>query len=243
MLGSVDITVMRLRLAHLVEPSNAAQVRSAIRLRFAPFGCLLPDHPVLQAAPPNWRHKASKAPQASSVVRGSFEGDPDGLIQHSRTLPSYVTDLDLEVTQADHVWNSMIEDGRHVSQVRIGVFELLNALFEEHSKYKAKYAPRLRLVTIPNALSLFWASLSGRHRPTFERCSRSTTRSHQSSRQSGVGPRTSSRPWQAMGGARKAEEPLVDPTRGSNLAPARLKVVVQSAPRSSSSGLPRKSRT
>ena len=92
MLGSADIKVRPLKLALMVDPSSASQVRDAIRLACTQWGGMFfPIIPVHKRMPASWRDGPLKAPMAQDVVKGYLDGfDPDVLVQFGKALPKYI---------------------------------------------------------------------------------------------------------------------------------------------------------
>jgi hypothetical protein len=53
------------------------------------------------------------------------------------------------------------QEGNLSPKFGIGIFELLEDIFEEYFRYKPKYPVKVVLPKIPGQFSLFWASLFG----------------------------------------------------------------------------------
>lgn len=162
MFGTIDIKVRPIKISYLVDPNNAKQVREAIRISSSLWGGLhFPIIPLYKRMPATWKDGPLKAPPAKNVVLGYIEAfDPDILVQLSKDVPSYITDLGLEIIRPEEIWKTI--DERQLSpRFGLGIFELFNDIFDEHFKYKAKYPIKVILPKIPNQLSLFWASLFG----------------------------------------------------------------------------------
>ena len=162
MFGTVDIKTRPLRLAYLVDPQNVSQVREAIRLSSSLWGgAYFPIIPLHKRMPATWRDKPLKAPPAKDVILGSLEAfDPDVLVQFSKDIPSFITETGLRLIKPDEIWNSL-NDGSLAPKFGVGIFELLNDIFERHFKYTSKYPVKVLLPKIPRTLSLFWASWLG----------------------------------------------------------------------------------
>ena len=163
MFGTVDVKTRPLRLAYLVDPNSAGQVREAIRLSSSLWGgAYFPIIPLHKRVPATWRDKPLKAPSAKAVILGYLEAfDPDILVQFSREVPSFVTDIGLRIIKPEEVWN-VLDEGRSLSPgFGIGIFEILNDVFEKHFRYTSKYPMRVILPQMPRMLSLFWTSWLG----------------------------------------------------------------------------------
>ena len=162
MLGTVDIKLRPLRLAFLVDPGNVKQAREAIRLASTLWGgAYCPIIPLYKRMPKTWRDPI-KVPPAKSVVLGNVDAfDPDVLVQLSAQVPAYLTDTKRRIIAPQDVWRTLDDRVAWSPQWGIGVFELLDAMFQEFFKYKSKYPPRMLLPKLPAKMALFWASVFG----------------------------------------------------------------------------------
>lgn len=163
MVGTIDVKTRPIRVGYLVDPNDAGQVRSAIRLSSTLWGGVFcPIVQLHKRMPATWRDKPLKAPPAESVVQGYLAAfDPDVLIQLSATLPQYVTNRGIEVIKPEDIWQPL-KDKSLSPKFGIGIFELLNDIFDKYFKYKAKYPVKVVIPTIPtDKLALFWASFLG----------------------------------------------------------------------------------
>jgi hypothetical protein len=163
MFGSIDIKTRPLKLAFLVDPNNAKQVREAIRLSSTLWGGdYFPIITLHKRMPLTWREGPLKAPTAKSVILGYIEAfDPDVLVQLSKEIPSYISDVGLEIIKPDEIWQPLDENRNLSPKFGIGIFELLTEIFEQNFKFKAKYPIEVVFPQIPQQFSLFWASLFG----------------------------------------------------------------------------------
>src|SRR6266446_7392042 len=93
MIGSVDVKTRPLRLAYLVDPRNAAQIREAIRMSSSLWGgTYFPMLPVYKRMPNTWAEMPLKRPKPDKVFRGYMEAfDPDVLVQFSVEVPAFIT--------------------------------------------------------------------------------------------------------------------------------------------------------
>lgn len=162
MFGSVDIRVRPIRLAYLIDPNNARQVREAIRLSSTLWGgTYFPIIPLHRRMPASWRDPVPPPPARDVILAYLDAFDPDVLVQLSKELPSFVKELGLRVIKPKDVWEHLNEENGLCPQFGIGIFELLHDIFDEYFKFKAKYPVTVRFPQIPKELSLFWASLFG----------------------------------------------------------------------------------
>ncbi|MBJ9675436.1 hypothetical protein [Burkholderia gladioli] len=163
MRGTVDIKIRPIKLAFLVDPNRASQVREAIRLASSLWGgAYFPIIPLFKRMPASWREGPISPPASSNVVRGYIDAfDPDILVQFSESLPSYITDTRLTIVKPQEVW----EGARALDEppYGTGTFTLLDAIYKECFKYKSKYPTRVVVPVIPNKLGLFWAAVYGEY--------------------------------------------------------------------------------
>ena len=167
MLGTIDIKSRPLKLAYLVDPRNTKQVREAIRLSSSLWGG---DHfpiiPLHKRMPATWGEKPLKPPSSKSVILGYLEAyDPDVLVQFSQAVPNYITDIGLRIVKPEEIWTNLNRDEYLSPKFGLGIFELLNDIFEEYFKFKIKYPVEVILPKTPKSLSLFWASWLGEIHP------------------------------------------------------------------------------
>jgi len=164
-LGSADIKVRPLKLALMVDPNSALQVREAIRLACTQWGgTFFPIIPVHKRMPVSWRDGPLKVPPAESVVKGYLDGfDPDILVQFGKDLPKYLLDSKLKVLKPQDFWSSGRDKDATQPTYGIGVLDILLDIYQEHFKFKAKYPLRAIVPVIPKALGLFWASVFGEY--------------------------------------------------------------------------------
>lgn len=163
MIGSAEIKVRPVKLAYLVDPNNATQVRDAIKLSSTLWGgTFFPIIPLYRRMPASWRDKPLKAPPAKSAILGLIDAfDPDILVQFSKSLPSYIELTGLEIIKPEMIWERFSEYARPSPAYGIGIFELLGDIYREHFKYKAKYPVKVAFPKIPKQLALFWTSVLG----------------------------------------------------------------------------------
>lgn len=165
MLGSADIKVRPLKLALMVDPNSALQVREAIRLASTQWGGkFFPIIPVHKRMPTSWRDGVLRAPPAHDVVKGYLDGfDPDILVQFGRELPNYVLGSKLKVLKPADFWSGGRDQDANEPAYGIGVLDVLQDIFREHFKFKAKYPLKAIIPVIPRGLGLFWASVFGEY--------------------------------------------------------------------------------
>src|SRR5688500_10078512 len=110
--GNINLKIRPIKLAFLVDPDNAKQVREAIRLSSTIWGgAHCPIIPLHKRMPNTWKDGPVKAPKAKPVVLGYIEAfDPDILVQFAKDVPIYVKDLKLEIVKPNDCWDTLKED-------------------------------------------------------------------------------------------------------------------------------------
>jgi len=161
--GNVTLKIRPSRLALLVDAENMDQTRDAIRLASSLWGgAYFPIITLYKRMPKTWRDGPLKAPQARDVVLGYIDAfDPDILVQFAKDIPQYVRDRGLKIIGPDEVWRTLDEDRSLSPNFGIGLPEVLDDVFEQYFKYKAKYPIRVSMPVLPQKHTLFWASVFG----------------------------------------------------------------------------------
>lgn len=161
--GNINLKTRPIKLAFLIDPNNTKQVREAIQLSTTIWGgSYCPIIPLYKKMPKTWKDGPLKAPKAKEVILGYIEAfDPDILIQFSKDVPSYVKDLKLEIIKPDDVLETLKDERNLSPKYGIGIFEILDDLFQKHFKYKAKYPVKIVIPELPKQYTLFWASVFG----------------------------------------------------------------------------------
>jgi hypothetical protein len=163
MFGNVNLKIRPIKIAFLVDPKNSRQVREAIRLSSTLWGgAFCPIIVLYKQMPKTWRDDPIKPPKAKDVILGYLEAfDPDILIQLSKEVPLFVKDSGLKIIKPAEIWEELYEEETFSPQYGIGIFEILNDLFQKYFKYKVKYPLRVIIPELPRQYTLFWASLFG----------------------------------------------------------------------------------
>ena len=125
MIGSITIKTRPLRLAYLVDPNDASQVREAIRLSSSLWGgTYFPIIPLYKRMPTTWAEKPLKAPSVESVILGYLDAfDPDVLVQLSAAVPQFLTATGRKVIPGASIWQVLNSPRPLVPQCGIGIFE------------------------------------------------------------------------------------------------------------------------
>lgn len=165
MFGTATIKVRPLKLALLVDPNNAAQVREAIRLACGLWGGMFfPIIPIYRRMPGSWRMQPARTPSAKNVVQGYIEAfDPDALVQFGSELPSYVSETRLNVLKPQDIWSHATSSGEPEPAFGLSVLDVLHDVYNECFKYKPKYPTKVVVPSIPKEHGLLWASVYGEY--------------------------------------------------------------------------------
>jgi hypothetical protein len=171
MFGSIEIKSRPLRLAYLVDPNDAKQVRKAIQLSSSLWGgTTFPIIPLWKKMPKGWVDKPLKSPPAKSVILGYLSAfDPDVLVQLSKEVPDFVTAAGREVIKGEGIWEDPESKRRGSPRYGIGIFEILQDIFDKSFKYRPKYPLRVVIPKIPSQLALFWAAVLGEVPPSVDK--------------------------------------------------------------------------
>jgi hypothetical protein len=115
--------------------------------------------------PPAWVDKPLRVPNAETVIKGYIDAfDPDFLVRCTKTLPPYISDSGVKVIQQGEIWDDLRRDkGRLTPKFGIGIFEILQQIFEEHFRYIEKFPLKVVVPHIPSKYSLFWAAILGEY--------------------------------------------------------------------------------
>lgn len=164
---SVEIKTRPIRLAFLVDPNNANQVREAVRLSSTLWGgAYFPIIEFHRRLPSAWKEKkplpgdrSAEHSTGRSVVLGYINAfDPDFLVQLSDNVPKYVRDLRIRTIKPADIWGDLSQHGKPPPNLGIGLFEILDRIFEE------KVTSENIHIAFPERtgdLPLFWASFFG----------------------------------------------------------------------------------
>lgn len=163
MFGSAEIKVRPVRLAFLVDPNSAKQVREAIKICTSLWGgAFFPIIPLHRRMPATWRDGPFKTPEAQGTILGFIDAfDPDILVQLSKSVPSYINQTGIKVIRPEVIWSRFHKFDSASPAYGIGIFELLQDIYREHFKYKAKYPVRVVFPKLPKQFGLFFSSVFG----------------------------------------------------------------------------------
>ena len=168
MFGSISVRTRPIRIAYLVDPNNSKHLREAIQLSSTLWGGLyFPIIPIYTEMPESWNERPLKKPSAKEVILGYIEAfDPDIFVQFSGKMPSFISKLGIKVIQPFEIWEYLENDFNQITpKYGLGIFEILDDVFEKSFKFKLKYPKKVVFPIIPKKNSLFWASCFGEIHP------------------------------------------------------------------------------
>ena len=126
MFGTIDIKTRPLKLAYLINPNNSRQVREAIHVSSTLWGgVFFPIIPLYKRMPDTWKENPIRTPVAKDIMLGYINSfDPDVLVQFSKDVPSYITDLGIKIIKPDEIWNVLDEhtDDERFPKFGIGIY-------------------------------------------------------------------------------------------------------------------------
>lgn len=163
MFGTLQLKSRPLKIGFLVDPKKINSIKKAIEINSTLWGGTYnPIIPVYKGTPRNWE-KPFKSPSGEEIVKGYIEAfDPDILVQCTTSLPGYVRQLGLDIVQTYEVWEKGTNQNKEVyPKFGIGIFEILNHIYDEHFRYQEKNPPKIVIPKLPKNNSLFWASIFG----------------------------------------------------------------------------------
>ncbi|MDO8566116.1 MAG: hypothetical protein Q7S04_02965 [Candidatus Moranbacteria bacterium] len=173
MIATIDIKSRPLKLAFLVDPKKQREILTAIELSCSLWGgAFNPIIPFYTSVPENWDkmpYSKKRKEKPSNIVNGYIKTfDPDVLVICSdRALPKEVDTFGLRVIKSDELWKSFLSNGEGQPDYGIGIFEILNAIYEQDFKYKRRFSQKVVIPKISKEYSLFWSSVVGNYPKEF----------------------------------------------------------------------------
>lgn len=161
----MKIKTRPLRLAFLVDPNNKKAIRKAIQINSSLWGGNFnPLVPMFKRMPKYW-DTLKKKTKPIDISLGYIEAfDPDAIINCTKDVPEEIKKLGLEIVNVENIWGDFFSKDEYlVPQIGVGVFELLNPIYDEFFQYKMRFPKKLVVPEIPKETPLFWASLFGEY--------------------------------------------------------------------------------
>lgn len=171
MFGTLTVTARPLRYGFLVDPMDAGSIRDAIRLASTlwggSYGVIIP---LFKSKPKKWDDISSRTKTIEKIVRGYIQAfDPDVFVLCTKNTPGYFKDLGIETIPWEKMWQDDDEKGQAFFPMSgIGVFELLEEIYERHFRYAERHPLKLNFPECKGELSLFWSALYGEYPDTMK---------------------------------------------------------------------------
>lgn len=170
MFGDIKVKSRPLRLAFLIPPKKDA-LHEAIRINSTLWGGIYnPIIPLHRRAPKAWRlHPHEKISMEKRVLGYVRAFDPDFIVGDANSLPRYVKDFGRPIVAANEIWARFHKDQRDVvPSYGVGIFELLNDIYEEFFEVKRQFPFKVVLPTLQKKHEIFWAAALGQLPPLIQ---------------------------------------------------------------------------
>lgn len=167
--SSVEITSRPLRIAFLVDPKDKKSIRKAIQINSTLWGgSYNPLVPLFKRVPKDWDFPLKKSIKPKEIVKGYVEAfDVDAIVACTKDIPDYISEFGRSIIKAEDIWKgfTLKTDDGLIPGIGIGIFEMLEPIFDEYFKYKMKFPKKILIYKINKSgtLGLFWASLLGEY--------------------------------------------------------------------------------
>lgn len=171
MSGTLTVTARPLRYGFLVDPMDSNSIRNAIQaastLWGGSYGVIIP---LFKNKPRKWDDISSRTKTIEKIVRGYIQAfDPDVFVLCTENTPSYFKELGIEVIPLEKVWlDDEEKDQAFIPLFGVGVFELLEEIYERHFRYAERYPLKLNFPDCSGELALFWSALYGEYPDSFK---------------------------------------------------------------------------
>lgn len=164
--GSIDLRLRPLKLAFVVDPNDAQQIKAAIQINTYLWGGMF--NPIIagyKRIPSNWGYLARRRPE--HFTAGYLDAyDPDFIVKMGKSLPPYLQKKGLPVISPEQVVKFVSNENTPRASYGIGVEKLLEDLYEKEFKYLRKDSIHVLIPRLPKKHGLFFASLYGNYAPS-----------------------------------------------------------------------------
>jgi len=160
-IGQIEIALRPIKLAFLVDPNEKDAVLRAIQINtFLWGGMFNPIIPVFRKRPKNWEPFPSQRITPSEIISGYLNAyDPDFVVPLGRCTNGVSFLPSREVINADDILSTIQDE--QVPNYGIGLFELLNHIYEQEFKFVRTHPPRIAVPALSSKHHLFLASIFG----------------------------------------------------------------------------------
>jgi hypothetical protein len=168
MFGEITIKSRPLRLAFITPPDRAA-LQKVVEINSTLWGgAFNPIIPLYGRIPEAWRlypgQKLSVADRVLGYVRAF---DPDVIVSNVGEVPEYLRDMERAIISIDDIWAEFLEDGNGVPSYGVGVFEVLNGIYDELFRVVHRFPSKIVLPTFDSRYELFWSAVVGQFPKAF----------------------------------------------------------------------------
>ena len=171
MFGDITVKSRPLRLAFLIPPTKNV-LRKVIQINSTLWGGTYnPIIPLYAQSPKSWKQYPGEKIAVRERVRGYIRAfDPDVLVDCTGgKLPDYVKTPERLTIALDDIWEKFFGAGKDGSpRYGIGIFELLNAIYEEYFEVVRRFPSKLTLPTFAKEGALFWSAVVGELLPPIQ---------------------------------------------------------------------------
>lgn len=161
MLWNLKIKSRPIKLAFLIDVNDEKQVLKAINIANSLWwGQYFSIIQIYKKLPAIWNEKWFKKLTAKSVVLWYIKAyDPDILVKLTNSdLPEYVTKAWIRVISEDDIWKNNKESSIDMPNFGIGIYEILDGIYEKYFKFVMKDPYSIVVPSIPKENWLFWSS-------------------------------------------------------------------------------------
>lgn len=163
MLGTLNIKSRPLRLGLLVDLRNNDSLKKAIEINSTLWGGYYnPLIPIFSWTPRAWTDKPLKTPSPEIIFNGYLRAfDPDVLVAcMDGDVPDYVKKARRKIVAPNSMWLAD-QNRRFEPDWGIGLFDLLNLIYEKHFRFVEKHPHEVKFVALQERYRLFWGAVFG----------------------------------------------------------------------------------
>ncbi len=161
MLWNLKIKSRPIKLAFLIDVNDEKQVLKAINIANSLWwGQYFSIIQIYKKLPATWNQKWFKKLTAKSVVLWYIKAyDPDILVKLTNNdLPEYIAKTWIRVITEDDIWKNNKESNIDIPSFGIGIYEILEGIYEKYFKFLMRNPRSLVIPSIPKENLLFWSS-------------------------------------------------------------------------------------
>ncbi len=164
MFGDITVKSRPLRLAFIIPPNKAALQR-AIEVNSSLWGgSFNPIIPLYVRPLKAWKLFPREKISVEKRVLGYIQAfDPDVLVNClPGELPAYLRRLNRPIVSVDGIWAGFSQRKENTPAYGVGVFELLNSIYEEYFETVRRFPVKVLFPELPQRHQLLWAAAIGK---------------------------------------------------------------------------------